>query len=84
MIVAIAGGTGDIGSTVVDELVSAGKHDVVVLSRKVCVIARSGDYGQFNNRRAEDEEIDISRSSPVTQSLRDQDSLSLITTMSKC
>ena len=35
MIVAVAGGTGDIGSTVVEELASAGKHDVVVLTRKV-------------------------------------------------
>jgi uncharacterized protein YbjT (DUF2867 family) len=33
--VAIAGGTGGVGRTILEELIRQGKRDVVVLSRKV-------------------------------------------------
>lgn len=35
--VAIAGGTGGVGRTILEELIRQKKHDVVVLSRKVCL-----------------------------------------------
>lgn len=34
-VVAVAGGTGSVGSTIVDGLVEYGKHKVYALSRKV-------------------------------------------------
>jgi len=34
-IVAVAGGTGNIGRTIVDAILATGKHQVKVLSRKV-------------------------------------------------
>lgn len=36
-VVAVAGGTGSVGSTIVDGLVEYGKHKVYALSRKVKV-----------------------------------------------
>ena len=33
--VAVAGGTGNVGRTLVDAIVDTGKHDVFVISRKV-------------------------------------------------
>ncbi|CAO2652623.1 Nn.00g009060.m01.CDS01 [Neocucurbitaria sp. VM-36] len=36
--IAVAGGTGGIGRTIVDELVRQGKHNVLILSRKVSTI----------------------------------------------
>jgi NAD(P)-dependent dehydrogenase (short-subunit alcohol dehydrogenase family) len=35
--VAVAGGTGGIGRTIVEELVRQGKHQVLILSRKVWI-----------------------------------------------
>lgn len=34
-VVAVAGGTGDLGKTIVQQLVDGGKHRVLVLTRKV-------------------------------------------------
>ena len=34
-VVAVAGGTGDVGRTLVDELVASADFDVIVLARKV-------------------------------------------------
>jgi uncharacterized protein YbjT (DUF2867 family) len=36
MAVAIAGGTGGLGRALIDAIKAQGKHQVVVLSRKVC------------------------------------------------
>jgi uncharacterized protein YbjT (DUF2867 family) len=36
--VAVAGGTGGIGRTIVEELVRQGKHQVLILSRKVLIL----------------------------------------------
>jgi nucleoside-diphosphate-sugar epimerase len=38
VVVAVAGGTGAVGRNIVEALVSQGKHEVIVLSRKVCRI----------------------------------------------
>lgn len=42
--VAVAGGTGSVGRTIVDALLLSGKHDVVVLSRKVRENGPRKDY----------------------------------------
>lgn len=34
-VLAVAGGTGGVGRTIVDELVAQGKHKIIILSRKV-------------------------------------------------
>jgi len=34
-VIAVAGGTGNLGRTIVEALVAAGKHSVKILSRKV-------------------------------------------------
>jgi uncharacterized protein YbjT (DUF2867 family) len=36
VVVAIVGGTGSVGRTLIDAFKESGKHDVVVLARKVC------------------------------------------------
>ncbi|UPK95236.1 hypothetical protein LCI18_006171 [Fusarium solani-melongenae] len=41
-ILAVAGGTGDVGRTLVEELVQSGKHKVIVLCRKTPATAISG------------------------------------------
>lgn len=35
VVIAVAGGTGNVGRTIVEALVAVGKHDIVVLSRTV-------------------------------------------------
>lgn len=37
-VVAVAGGTGGIGRTIVEEIVATGKHEVKILSRKVSIV----------------------------------------------
>lgn len=37
VVVVVAGGLGDLGSLVVNELVKNGKHEVFILTRKVCI-----------------------------------------------
>ena len=37
-IIAVAGGTGPVGKTIVDALVASGKHKIYVLSRSVCIM----------------------------------------------
>jgi uncharacterized protein YbjT (DUF2867 family) len=39
--VAVAGGTGKVGRTIVEAIVAAGKHEVVVLSREVSLLIKS-------------------------------------------
>lgn len=34
-IIAVAGGTGQVGQTIVDALIASGKHQAIILSRKV-------------------------------------------------
>lgn len=34
-IIAVAGGTGNVGRTIVEAIVAAGKHEVKILARKV-------------------------------------------------
>lgn len=34
-VIAVAGGTGNVGRTLVEAIITAGKHDVKVLARKV-------------------------------------------------
>lgn len=41
--VAVAGGTGSVGKTIVDAIVEAGKHEVVLLTRQVCKQSRNQD-----------------------------------------
>jgi NAD dependent epimerase/dehydratase family enzyme len=38
VVVAVAGGTGVVGRSIVEAFISQGKHDVIVLSRTVCHI----------------------------------------------
>jgi len=38
-IVAVAGGQGDLGRLIVDALLKTGKHEVYILSRRVCILA---------------------------------------------
>jgi uncharacterized protein YbjT (DUF2867 family) len=38
VVVAVAGGTGHLGRTIVEAIVAAGKHDVKILSRTVCLL----------------------------------------------
>jgi uncharacterized protein YbjT (DUF2867 family) len=42
--VAVAGGTGNVGRTIVDALKKSQKHDVIVLTRKVKVNGIQEDY----------------------------------------
>ena len=44
VIVAVAGGTGNVGRTIVDALEKSQKHDVIVLTRKVKEIGLQKDY----------------------------------------
>lgn len=37
VVVAVAGGTGHLGRTLVEGIVATGKHEVKVFSRKVCL-----------------------------------------------
>jgi NAD dependent epimerase/dehydratase family enzyme len=38
VVVAVAGGTGAVGRSIVEAFISQGKHEVIVLSRMVCHI----------------------------------------------
>jgi uncharacterized protein YbjT (DUF2867 family) len=38
VVVAVAGGTGHLGRMIVEAIVAAGKHEVKILSRTVCVL----------------------------------------------
>src|SRR5690242_11252381 len=38
-IIAVAGGTGNVGRAIVEAILAAGKHEVKILSRKVLIIA---------------------------------------------
>jgi uncharacterized protein YbjT (DUF2867 family) len=42
--VAVAGGTGNVGGTIVDALKKSPKHDVIVLTRKVTANSVQEDY----------------------------------------
>lgn len=44
VIVAVAGGTGGVGRTIVEGIVATGRHQVKILSRKVCVYILSHTY----------------------------------------
>ena len=54
--VAVAGGTGSVGKTIVDAIVKAGKHKVVVLTRTVCSrlsILSGGNYRAVSDNRSQ-------------------------------
>ena len=40
VVVAVAGGTGNVGRTIVEALLAEGKHDVLILSRTVLAESR--------------------------------------------
>jgi uncharacterized protein YbjT (DUF2867 family) len=40
-VIAVAGGSGGVGKTIVEKLLEESKYDVVVLSRGVCLLSNS-------------------------------------------
>lgn len=42
VVVAVAGGTGNVGRTIVETLLQSNKHQVIVLARKVSLGVNSG------------------------------------------
>lgn len=63
--VAIAGGTGGVGRTILEELIRQKKHDVVVLSRKVCLSNAAQLTAYRSLTRTQDTQIKGYESVPV-------------------
>jgi uncharacterized protein YbjT (DUF2867 family) len=53
VVIAVAGGTGAVGRSIVEAFISQGKHEVIVLSRTVCQILGSTFHCRANSQKAD-------------------------------